>query len=60
MQVNIRDILAAYENNEVGADNQYKGKLIEVTGIVDNIKKDIFDNLYVTLGTGAQFEIPQI
>jgi hypothetical protein len=60
MQVNIRDILSAYENNEVGADNQYKGKLIEVTGIVDDIKKDIMDNLYVTLGTGAQFEIPQI
>lgn len=60
MQVNIRTILAAYENNEVGADNQYKGKLIEVTGIVDNIKKDIMNNLYVTLGTGAQFEIPQI
>jgi hypothetical protein len=60
VQVNIRTILAAYENNEVGADNQYKGKLIEVTGIVGDIKKDIMDNLYVTLGTGAQFEIPQI
>lgn len=60
MQVGIHDILGAYENNEVGADNQYKGKLIQVTGIVDDIKKDIMDNLYVTLGTGQQFEIPQI
>jgi len=59
-QVGIREILSAYKNNEVGADNRYKGKLVQVTGIVDDIKKDLFDNLYVTLGTGAQFEIPQI
>lgn len=60
MQVNIHDILSAYQNNEIGADNRYKGKMIQVTGIVGDIKKDIMDNLYVTLGTGAQFEIPQI
>lgn len=60
MQVNIRDILYAYKENEVGADNMYKDNLIEVTGIIGNIKKDILDNLYVTLGTGAQFEIPQV
>jgi len=60
MQVNIREILSAYKNNEVGADNKYKGKRIQVTGRINSIKKDILDNLYVTLGTGAQFEIPQI
>ena len=60
MQVNIRDILSAYENNEVGADNKYKGKRIQVTGQVDDIKKDLLDNLYVALGTGKDFEIPQI
>lgn len=60
MQVDIRQILADYENNEVAADNKYKGNIIHVNGIVDDIKKDIADNLYVTLGTGKQFEIPQI
>ena len=60
MQVNVREILSAYKNNEVGADNKYKGKTIQVTGRIGDIKKDILDNLYVTLGTGAQFEIPQI
>jgi hypothetical protein len=60
MQVNIRDILSAYEGNEVGADNKYKGNIIQVTGIIGSVKKDIMDNLYVTLGTGAQFEIPVI
>lgn len=60
IQVQIREILSAYENNEVGADNKYKGKLIEVTGIVDDIKKDFMDNLYVKLGMGQQFEFRQI
>ena len=60
MQVNIHEILSAYKNNEVGADNKYKGKNIQVTGKIGDIKKDILDNLYVTLGTGARFEIPQI
>jgi hypothetical protein len=57
---NITDILSAYKNNEVRADNIYKGKIIKVTGIVDSIKKDIMDDLYVTIGTGARFEIPQV
>jgi len=60
MQVDIRQLLGDYEGNEVAADNRYKGNLVEVTGIVGDIKKDIMDNLYVTLGTGKQFEIPQV
>jgi hypothetical protein len=60
MQVNIRQILSDYKNNEVGADNKYKGNYVQVTGIVSEIKKDIMSNLYVTIGTGAQFEIPEI
>jgi hypothetical protein len=57
-KVNISNILADYENNEVAADNKYKDKLIQTTGIISDIKKDLLDNLYVSLGTGAMFEIP--
>lgn len=60
MQVGIRELLSDYKNNEIGADNKYKGSHVQITGIVGNIKKDIMDNLYVTLGTGAQFEIPEV
>lgn len=58
--VKIHQILSDYKNNEVNADNKYKGKLIRVTGLVDDIKKDFTDSLYVTIGTGAEFEIPVI
>lgn len=60
LQVDIRQILSDYEGNEVAADNRYKGNQVQVTGIVGDIKKDVMDNLYVTLGTGKEFEIPLI
>lgn len=60
LQMDIRKLLADYSNNEVGADNKYKGKQVQVTGTVTDVKKDIIDNLYVTLGTGKQFEIPEL
>ena len=38
-----------YKANEVAADASYKGKTLEITGTVSDIKKDITDTLYVTL-----------
>lgn len=59
--VTIGAILSAYKGNEIAADNSYKNKLVQITGgQVDDVKKDIFDKPYVTLGTGAPFEIPQV
>ena len=60
MQVKIRDILSLYKNNEAEADIEYKGNWIEVTGLVDNIKKDQLGNTYMTIGTGQKIEIPKI
>lgn len=60
MQVRVDELLSAYESNEVAADNLYKGKRVKVTGRINDVKKDIVNNLYVTLGTGKQFEIPQL
>lgn len=60
IKVNVRNILSAYEMNEVSADNKYKNRLVEMTGFVDDIKKDFMDDLYITLGTGKRFEIPQV
>ena len=59
-RVQIEALLSEYKGNEVRADAAYKGKVIETTGIVGNVKKDITDSIYVTLGTGAMFEIPVV
>lgn len=58
--VAIGQLLGDYRNNEVAADNRYKGKLVKLSGLVGDIKKDITNSLYVTLGTGSQFEIPMV
>ena len=46
------DIVSAYEANEVSADENYKGKKFYVEGYIENIGKDILDDIYVTLEAG--------
>lgn len=58
--VKISMLLSAYKDNEVNADNLYKGHVIRTSGIIGEIKKDITDSLYVTVGTGDEFEIPTL
>lgn len=56
--VPIKTLLNEYKDNEVRADAQFEGKLVQITGTVGEVKKDILGDIYVTLGTGAPFEIP--
>lgn len=60
LDVQLETLLSEYKDNEVRADANYKGKVIKISGKVDDIKKDILNSPYVTVGTGKQFEIPQV
>lgn len=40
-------LITEYEANGVAADAKYKGNLVEVTGIVGSIDKDILDTPYI-------------
>ena len=42
------------------ADANYKGKILEVTGTISNIGKDILDTPYVALTDGKQYSITSI
>lgn len=44
-------LYSAYEANEVAADQQYKGKVISITGKVKTVGKDLLKNSYVSLET---------
>jgi aspartyl/asparaginyl-tRNA synthetase len=55
--VSAGDLYSEYKANEVAADAQYKGKTVQVTGIVDSIGKDILDTAYVTLTEGGEYEM---
>ena len=49
MEVTASELYRAYEANEVSADQQYKGKRLLITGVVENIGKDVMGNPYVAL-----------
>jgi hypothetical protein len=45
----------AYEANEVAADAAYKGKVLEVAGVVTGIDKDFLGNIIVNMRSPNQF-----
>ena len=49
------ELINAYKENEVKADKMYKGKIVEVNGIVDGIDSDIDDKAVVRLSDGDEF-----
>lgn len=53
-------LAAEYDSNEVAADNRYKGKVVRLTGTVEDIGKDLMDSIYVTLRTGHSFRKVQV
>ncbi|MDD5726112.1 MAG: hypothetical protein PHC53_01720 [Patescibacteria group bacterium] len=55
IKITADQLYSEYEANEVAADNAYKGKILEVSGKIDNIAKDILDNPYITLKTQVMF-----
>ncbi|HUY26166.1 MAG TPA: hypothetical protein VMV27_01995 [Candidatus Binataceae bacterium] len=50
LSINAIRLVEDYEANEVAADQKYKGKTIEVNGMVGSVGKDILNSMYVTLG----------
>jgi hypothetical protein len=55
--VDAPQLFADYQANGVAADEKYKGKILEISGNVDKIDKDITDTIYVTLSNGDEFQI---
>jgi hypothetical protein len=54
-EISARDLHAAYSQNEVAADENYRGKVLTITGSVTGINKDFSDNIFVTISTGEMF-----
>jgi len=59
--VELATLLTDYGANEVAADQRYKGRVIETSGVVGEIKKDILDRPYVLLQTTeTEIQIPSL
>ncbi len=55
IDVTARQLFSAYQENEVSADNAYKGHSLRVSGVVDSINKDFKDDVYLVLVTPNEF-----
>lgn len=49
------DLYAAYEDNEVRADQQFRDKQLLVRGVVSKIDKNAFESVFVYLQTSSTF-----
>jgi len=52
ISITAEELYKDYEDNEVAADQKYKTRVLEVSGTVESIGKDILDEMYVTLKVG--------
>ena len=55
LNISASELINAYKENEVKADKMYKGKIVEVNGIVDAIDSGIDDKAVVRLSDGDEF-----
>lgn len=53
IKITARQLYSEYKINEVAADLKYKGKVLEVTGVIEEIVKDLWDNPTVIFETDA-------
>jgi ABC-type uncharacterized transport system permease subunit len=59
VKVSAKDLLAAYEDNELAADQRFKGKTLQVSGVMSKVDTDVWhdDKYILRIGSGAQFEV---
>ena len=60
IQISATELLQEYKANQVAADNKYKNKLLEVTGIIDSIGKDILDTPFITLSNQQEYSFDNV
>ena len=60
LNISATDLINAYKENEIKADKMYKGKIVEVNGIVDAIDSGIDDKAIVRLSDGDEFSFDNV
>lgn len=56
INVTADELLAAYKENELAGDKQFKGKTLLVTGVLDSIQSGVGDSPFLLLKAGDEFE----
>lgn len=56
MKISPTDLIEAYQQNEVAADEKYKDKTVEISGSIKSIGTDVLGDVYITLDCGELFQ----
>lgn len=59
VKVSAADLLKEFEDNELAGDTKYEGKTLKVTGSVNKIDTDVWDDdkYILRIGTGSDYDI---
>lgn len=60
IKVTANDLCSEYESDEIAADKKFKGKYLEVTGIVDRIDSSFTDSPIVGLKCGGEYSLTSV
>lgn len=60
INVTAPQLVQEYKDNEVRADNKYKGKWLKVSGTVSKIGKDILNKPFITISSGEKYGISSV
>jgi putative nucleic acid binding protein len=60
VKVTATDLMQAYVDNKVKADDTYKDKTVEVSGVISEVGKDIMNSPYVALKTKEMIYTVQV
>ena len=60
MEVDYLVLHKEYMDNPIAADAQYKGKILKLTGEVEDIDREIAGNTYVTFHVGDQYSFQNV
>lgn len=52
ISISAQQLYSEYKDNQIAADLKYENQILEVSGTVESIGKDILDDMYVALNTG--------
>lgn len=59
-QTTVNLLIKEYRANEVRADAKYADEIVEISGYVGEIGKDVFDGIYIMLNGGGFFDTDDV
>lgn len=60
IEISAKELIKAYQENEINASNKYKGKYLKITGYVDNVSQSdntfLSDSYYIYIDYGNDYD----